>query len=120
MTWTVRDINRDRETIDAIDGHDDRSAAMVAGAYLEDRLTSTIQTYAENRLRPRATFREKIETAHRIGIFDENTTKVLDTIREIRNEFGHSLAYLTFNTPEISKLCDQLFHMENLKKTEIC
>lgn len=62
MTWTVREIERDRETIDAIEGHDDRSAALTAGAYLEDRLTSTVRAHGDAQLRPRATFSEKIST----------------------------------------------------------
>ena len=44
MTWTLRDIENDREIVRAIDGHDDRAAAILAGAYLEDRLLATIKT----------------------------------------------------------------------------
>src|ERR1700730_7832008 len=116
MSWTVRDIERDRETIDAIEGHDDRAAAVMAGAYLEDRLTSVTNAHVENSLRSRASFAEKIETARRIGIFDENGAAVLHAIREIRNEFAHSLSPLSFNTPEMVESCAKLFQVETIRE----
>jgi hypothetical protein len=43
MTWIVRNIERGREIIDAIDSSDDCAAAIKAGAYLEDRLASLLK-----------------------------------------------------------------------------
>jgi hypothetical protein len=37
MPWTVRDIDLDREIINAIEKQEDRSAAILAAIYLEDR-----------------------------------------------------------------------------------
>jgi hypothetical protein len=116
MSWTVRDIVRDRETIDAIEGHDDRAAAVMAGAYLEDRLTSVIKAHVGNGLRSRASFAEKIEAVRQIAIFDENGATVFHAIREIRNEFAHSLSPLTFNTREIVEFCGKLFQVESIRE----
>jgi hypothetical protein len=105
MAWPVRGIEQDRETIMAIEAHDDRAAATLAGAYLEDRLESTIRAHYECTLRPKATFKEKINTAYQKGIIEEKVRDVLNAVRTIRNEFVHSLDPLTFNTPSVVKLC---------------
>jgi hypothetical protein len=74
-----------------------------------------INAHVENGLRQRANLAEKIETARQIGIFNENGAAVLHAIREIRNEFAHSLSPLTFNTPEIIESCGKLFQVESIR-----
>ena|ERR1700730_11890352 len=112
MTWTVRDIERDRETIDAIEGHDDCAAAIKASAYLEDRLTTTLEAHD---IRPPSSFRQKIDTATRKGILSDHLASPLHTIREIRNEFAHSLSGLTFNSPSIVKFSENLMSIEQIR-----
>jgi hypothetical protein len=90
MVWPVRDIERDRDTIIAIEAHDDRAAATLAGAYLENRLEITIKAHDESSLRAKATFKEKIAAAYRQGIIEEKMRDVLNAIRAIRDEFVHS------------------------------
>jgi hypothetical protein len=88
----------------------------MAGSYLEDRLTSTIKAHGEVALRPRATFGQKIDKANRLGIFDDKATEILQVIREIRNEFAHSLANISFDSPNIVKCCNQLFAIESIRE----
>jgi hypothetical protein len=45
MAWVVREIDLDREIINAIEMRDDRAAAILAALYLEDRITSTIEAH---------------------------------------------------------------------------
>jgi hypothetical protein len=114
VAWVVRDIERDREIIDAIEGHDDRSAALAAGAYLENRLTHTIQAHGDNSLKPRATFAAKINTAWRLGIFPTQMAVLLHDVRKIRNECAHGLAYLSFGTPPLVGWCNRLVSCETI------
>jgi len=125
MTWTLRDIENDREIVRAIEGHDDRAAAILAGAYLEDRLLATIKTRLVSDAKalkkffagigPLVTFSAKIDLSYLLGIFDPKTTEILHTVRSIRNEFAHNLSPISFSTPAIAKLCNPLFHNEKIK-----
>jgi hypothetical protein len=122
MTWTVRDAERDRNTINAIEAHDDRSAAILAAAYLEDRLMSTIEArlVPDAKIRkkfftgmgPLASFSAKIDLAYLMGTFDQKIAGMLHVIRQIRNEFAHNLEALSFNTPQIIEFCKRLFDVE--------
>jgi hypothetical protein len=126
MTWTVRNIERDRGTITAIEVHDDRSAAILAGAYLEDRLMATIQAGLASRPQPnqpikRLKFAAKIGFARSLGIYDDKTAQILHTLRKIRNEFAHNLDPITFNSPEIVSLSKSCFAVDRFRafKTEV-
>ncbi len=84
--WTTRS-DKDRMTIEEIERQDDRGAAILAGAYLEDRLTIAIKerlipdTRTQNELfggmGPLATFHAKIELAYLMGVIDARTRKHL-------------------------------------------
>jgi hypothetical protein len=125
MTWTLRDLERDRETTDAIDRHDDRSAAILAASFLEDRLTRGIKARlipdakAQKKFLeypgPISTFAAKIDLAYLMGILDPGTTQRLHVIREVRNIFAHELGEITFNGSQIEKLCKKLYRIEALK-----
>jgi hypothetical protein len=121
MTWTVRHIERDRGTITAIEAHDDRSAAILAGAYLEDRLMTTIQARLRSHPQPmksekRLNFWEKIEFARSLCLCDEKIAQILHALRAIRNEFAHNLEPITFNTPEIVFLCEPCFDVYSFRR----
>ena len=125
MTWTVRDAKRDRETTDAIERQEDRGAAILAAAYLEDRLTLAIKarlisdTKVTNSffsgMGPLATFSAKINLAYLMGIFNTTNKDFFHTIRNIRNEFAHNLSPITFETPKIERLCRQLYSVEGIR-----
>jgi hypothetical protein len=118
MTWTIRDAERDRATTDAIDQLDDRGAAILAGALLEDRLTIAIKARLISDpkvmralftgMGPLATFSAKIKLAYLMSIIPKPISKCADTVRKIRNEFAHNLSPLTFETPQIKALCGDL------------
>jgi hypothetical protein len=74
MTWIVRNIERDREIIDAIDGSDDCAAAIKAGAYLEDRLASLLKA---RDIPPPSSFWKKIEAARPHELFTEELAERL-------------------------------------------
>jgi hypothetical protein len=123
MTWTVSSIERERDTITAIDRHDDRSAAILAGAYLEARLTSAIEAHlvADKKvinkffagIGPLATFSAKIDLAYLIDLYPKEITEKLHVIRKIRNYFAHRLDALMFNSPLIRDLCKRLIHVNS-------
>jgi hypothetical protein len=114
MAWTVRDIDLDREIINAIEKQEDRSAAILAAIYLEDRITSTIEAHgvADSRLK---TLASKIDAVCRAGLFEKPITDVMHTVRSIRNAFAHDLAPLTFDTPSIADSCKRLYSHEFLR-----
>ena len=43
MSWTLRDAERERAITDRIDQGDDRSAGILAGALIQDRLIKAIK-----------------------------------------------------------------------------
>jgi hypothetical protein len=114
MAWVVREIDLDREIINAIEMHDDRAAAILAALYLEDRITSTIEAHGAigGRL---TSFASKIDAMSRARLFEKPMTDVMHTIRSIRNVFAHDLAALTFDTPSIAELCKKLYSLEFLR-----
>jgi hypothetical protein len=125
MPWTLRDAKRESAIVDNIDKGDDRSAAILAGAFLEDRLTLAIKTRLIPDLQvqgklfkgygPLATFAAKIDLAYLMGILNKNSRNVFHTIREIRNRFAHRLDLNDFNSPMVSDLCKKLFTLEIVK-----
>jgi hypothetical protein len=125
MTWTVRNANRDRKTTDAIERLEDRAAAILAAAFLEDRLTSAIKarlaadTKAQNKFfkypGPVSTFAAKIDLAYLMNILDAGTRTGLHAIRDIRNKFAHELDDITFETPDVERLCNKLFSIRTIR-----
>jgi hypothetical protein len=60
-------------------------------------------------------FFSKIEAMSRARLFEKRMTDAMHTIRTIRNVFAHELAALTFDTPSIAELCNNLFRLEFLR-----
>jgi hypothetical protein len=116
--WTLRDTEKDNETVQQIDREGDRAAAILAGGYLEDRLMIAIQSRLIQDKRvinqffrgigPLATFSAKIDLAYLLAILDERTQKHMHIIRRIRNEYAHELSEITFETQKIKSLCRNL------------
>jgi hypothetical protein len=59
---------------------------------------------------PLGTFAARIKLARYLNIISSHLRKDLDTIRRIRNDFGHSLEYEDFNTPSVRDRCMNLRH----------
>lgn len=53
-------------------------------------------------------FSRKIALLHAFKIVGKVTRRNLDIIREIRNAFAHGKVPLTFETPEVKAMCDEL------------
>jgi hypothetical protein len=57
---------------------------------------------------PLSSFNAKIRFGYAIGLYKEQTTENLDRIRGIRNAFAHAVIPITFDTPEVSKVCGEM------------
>jgi hypothetical protein len=116
----------DPDIIDELRGQSDRGAAIIGGSIVEAHLLSAVQS----RLRPLsktrqkilftgfgplAGFSAKIEVGYALGIFGEKAHQDLKTVKDIRNDFAHRLedGPWSFGHPNIAKLCDRLFLVEN-------
>jgi hypothetical protein len=60
--------------------------------------------------------REKIKRGYALALFGEKTRDDLESIREIRISFAHSLTLLRFETVEVAKICAEL-HIPSTIKT---
>jgi DNA-binding MltR family transcriptional regulator len=114
----MKDIMAFRTSITA---ETDRGAALMSAAYLDDKVKELI----ENRLvqdkktlrrafqfnGPLGTFSSRIDFAYLLGILPKNACRDLHTIREIRNQFAHHAAPLSYEDNEIKPFCERLiFH----------
>jgi DNA-binding MltR family transcriptional regulator len=77
----------------------DRGCALMAAAYLDERLGEFMKGYfvddskvADDLLeqsRPLGTFSSRIDMAYALGLISEEEHRGLHPIRRIRNDFGH-------------------------------
>src|SRR5207248_8570009 len=115
MVWLHRDPERDKLTTDEIDKAEDRSAAIMAAAYFEDRLTLAIRTQligddeiADPLFKGRgqlSDFATKVDFAYLLGLLSKRQWRRLNTIRTIRNDFAHNLEPISFGTQSIRDRC---------------
>lgn len=57
---------------------------------------------------PLGTFSSRIRIAYAFGLIDRDVHKSLHHLREIRNAFAHTMAPISFETPEVAKACELL------------
>lgn len=100
--------------------HSDRMVALAASSLLELALQNILSScFVEMDADALArlfktdtgvlgTFASRIEMAFAVGAIGPDTRHDLTTVRHIRNAFAHVRAYLTFESPEIASLCDDL------------
>lgn len=101
--------------------YDDRAAALVYGAMVEQSLEIALSTHfvvdvkESNRLFSYAdddgyiaNFAAKIALGHALGIYDHQMRGDLTWIRHIRNAFAHARLDVGFHTEAIILACDQL------------
>lgn len=100
----------------------DRAAAIVAFAWLDDRLKGAIAGHFYNRTHkgeniqnqlfkgsgPLATFSARTKLAFLLGLFGPQTYDDLRRLATIRNEFAHKRLVRTFDTQRIKSLCGAL------------
>jgi DNA-binding MltR family transcriptional regulator len=96
----------------------DRATAIVASAILEERLSSAITSRLQKDEKalsrlfkysgPLGTFSSKIDLGYLMGLYGKEIYCDLNTIREIRNEFAHSLRTSGFKSQRVNDLCKNL------------
>jgi DNA-binding MltR family transcriptional regulator len=113
---TIEDIQRCVKELQT-DGV--RGVAVLACALLEDVLRLAILNKMvdltkdeQDRLfvgiTPIGTLSAKTQIAYAFGIIDPATRNDLNVMREIRNGITHTTLNITFDTPEIANLCNNL------------
>ena len=122
--WTHLDEASHRLISAEIDRQEDRGAAIIAAAFLEDRLLFCLANHFKNRdrflenqlfrgLGPLSSFSAKIDIAFLLGIFDQEGRDQIHIIRRVRNAFAHTMTPLQFTSSNISDMCSNL---PNFKK----
>jgi hypothetical protein len=100
----------------------DRAVAIIAATLLEDRLTRTLKArFNENKKitdelfkvsGPLGYFGTKINVGFLVGLYGEPFRRELETIKDIRNAFAHSLQVRDFKTDKIRGLINNLKILE--------
>jgi len=117
MIWFIQNDD-EKPILEELLQQTDRGAALIAVAYVEERLKAAIKTrmsddknIQKNMFKnsgPLGTLSAKIDLAFLMGIYEKEIHKMLDTIREIRNEFAHTPHPRNFNSERIKALCNNI------------
>ena len=98
--------------------------AIVGAAVIEQSLDSILTAIMVNdsgfvnKLLDRATLDIKIKTAYALNLIDKETKNELDCIRNIRNEFAHSVnPELSFQDSPVRELCNNLSTVKSKKSS---
>ena len=125
------EVVRHWKTIDEIHGQTDRGAAIIAAAYLDDRLESVIleklsatglnlkrrgQTVRDRLIGngPLQTFSARIDLAAAVGFLGPHAYRDAHLIRDIRNHFAHMSGPASFGDPPVVDQCAELWFPQNL------
>ena len=111
-------MTRTDEIVEKFRAESDRGAALLAASYLDERLKQLLLDHVTSRkvglelldgpLAPLGSFSSRSKAAFALGLIDAVTYRQLNTLRNIRNEFGHSWEELDFSTTTVDKLCRKL------------
>lgn len=90
----------------------DRGSALVAASYLDEALKKIINAYLiESKITdelingfnaPIGTFSSRINMSYSLGLISKEELEILNTVRKIRNDFGHKWGELSFEIQPIS------------------
>ncbi len=90
----------------------DRGATLIAASFLDDSLKEIISAFLidnksskeliEGFNAPIGSFSSRIKLANSLGLLIEDEFHLLNSLRKIRNEFGHEWGKLTFGSPSIN------------------
>lgn len=96
----------------------DRGCALMAAAYLDDKVSELIQSHLLDRRRivkkmfgplgPWGSFSSRIDSAYLLGLISATERQDLHLIRDIRNRFGHVAAPINFESAEVALKCHSL------------
>ena len=102
----------------------DRGAAILLASNVElglDRAINAYLFYSEPRLEgfyadegPINTFNRKIQVCRALRVYGPQTYANLNRIRHIRNAFAHAHSPVSFKTPEVMAICNDLVEQELL------
>jgi hypothetical protein len=123
--WVHLDDKLDEQITNEIDRQEDRSAAIIAGSFLENRLVMATQAQFKHRNKsvenalfkgvgPMATFSSKIDFGFLLGLYEDHLRQSLHVIRQIRNAFAHTMTPITFDAPQIKVLTDKFLSAESM------
>lgn len=104
--------------IEQFKAESDRAAALLAASYLDECLKHRLLEHFSSRktglelldgpLAPLGSFSSRSKACHALGLIDGATYRDLNSLRNIRNEFGHSWQEGDFDMPKVAKLCRKL------------
>jgi hypothetical protein len=110
-----------------IETSNDRAAAIVAAAFVEDHLSMTLRRrfHQDDKIindtfrssGPLGSFAAKINLAFLVGLCSKEACKELNTIRAIRNEFAHNVLTSGFDSQRVRDLAANLTFDSKLKFT---
>lgn len=99
----------------------DRGSALMAAAYLDDRLKALIElrVVSDPKITRRAfdfngplgSFSSRIDFAYLLGVIPKNARADLHKLRAIRNCFAHESGPLDFKDEAVSRKCDGLVYL---------
>jgi DNA-binding MltR family transcriptional regulator len=106
----------------------DRTAAIASAQYLEYALQKAILAHLKKDISEReikelfdepgapiGSLSAKIRLAVAMGIIDHEEKEDLDTIRNIRNTFAHSMTHITFDDEAVQRSCFSLHAVKNME-----
>jgi hypothetical protein len=106
--------------VQELESQSDRGAAIVGAAWVEEELTAAIRSFLQkdkrawerlfNRSAPLSAFASKIDLARLLGMCTAAIASDLHIVRELRNEFAHSVLSkdhiaLAFSLPHLKDKC---------------
>jgi DNA-binding MltR family transcriptional regulator len=125
--WALSDFEAAIDFRSSLNHESDRGCALMAAAYLDDRLAALLKSYfvddskvADELLGqsgPLGTFSARIDVAYSIGLLSHVERRALHLIRKIRNDFGHVPEPLSFTTQTIAEKCKHLESMSFVKRS---
>lgn len=102
----------------AIDGQSDFACVLIVDAFLHNASRALLRAFmvdgdastglSSNALLSRSQAAQCHQLAFHLGLVSASRYRNLRKIGEIRNRFGHSMKHLTFDDPDVSKLCNEL------------
>lgn len=114
MVWAIKSDD-DKAILQEIEHQTDRGAALIATAYLEERLVDAIKArLVQDKniesaffkgIGPLANFSARIDLGYLLGIYEKKAHRLFLTVKDIRNRFAHRAEPLEFTTQKINDLC---------------
>jgi hypothetical protein len=118
MTATPSATRREQllNMMNELNDESDRAVAVLIGAFLDELLKDLIVTVAKTEpdklddllFVNLGTFATRIDGVYKLNLLSKNEQQDFHRIREARNIFAHEFVGVTFETPEIQKLCQRL------------